>query len=365
MSASTSRFAKLIDLASETSSDKRRDLLREVTELFFETEAARSERESQLFDDVLRTVAADMQDGVLVELAQRFARTANPPVALMRDLAHHRFPVAELVLRNCKSLTDDDLIGVIKKQGQEHVRAIAQRETVSHTVSDAIVDGGDDHTVDVLLRNAGAQLARGTMEKVVDRAKENARLHEGVVGRSDLPVDLLNEMYFVVETRLRGIILERNAQLDPEELDVALMKARTRMQKAVEAETAEMAEARAMIARKAAMGRLDGSFVVSLHRDKRHSAFLFGLAEMTGVDVDVARMIVSRRDMDALAMLCRAANIERALFVTLAVLICGGDRATSQAEEFGKLYAKVPIEAAQRAMRFYKVRRSADSAVAA
>ncbi|HRO04344.1 MAG TPA: hypothetical protein PLS69_12135, partial [Terricaulis sp.] len=67
-------------------------------------------------------------------------------------------------------------------------------------------------------------------------------------------------------------------------------------------------------------------------------------------------------DMDGLAMVCRAANIERPLFVTLAVLACGGDDAMTRAEEFGKMYNQVPLEAAQRAMRFFKVRKSAEAA---
>ena len=45
--------------------------------------------------------------------------------------------------------------------------------------------------------------------------------------------------------------------------------------------------------------------------------------------------------------------------MTLAVLACGGENAMSKAEEFGKLYNNVPIEAAQRAMRFLKVRKNA------
>lgn len=364
MSSPQSRFAKLIDLASQSSSDQRRQLLREVTDLFFETEAARTERETSLFGDVIRTVAADMQDSVLIELAQRFANAANPPVELMRDLAHHRFQIAEYVLTHCKALTDEDLVNVIEKRSQDHVRAIARRETVSGAVSDAIVNRGDDETVDVLVRNAGAVITRGAMEKVVDRALANDRLHEGVVRRADIPVDLLNEMYFAVETRLREVILERNSKIDQQELDVALSRARTRLRKAVEVDTTEMREARALIARKAASGGLDGSYLVGLHRDGKRHAFAFGLAELTGVEAETVRMIIHRKDIDALAMLCRAAGIERALFATLAMLIDGGDRATAQAEEYSKIYVRVPVEAAQRAMRFYKVRRGAERVAA-
>ena len=55
--------------------------------------------------------------------------------------------------------------------------------------------------------------------------------------------------------------------------------------------------------------------------------------------------ILERRDIDGLAMICRASDIERPLFVTLAVLACGGEEAMGRAEEFGKLYNAVPVEA--------------------
>lgn len=93
--------------------------------------------------------------------------------------------------------------------------------------------------------------------------------------------------------------------------------------------------------------------------------FLHGLAEITGLDVGTTRTLIEREDMDALAMICRSADMERALFVTIAMLVAGGDRATSQAEHFGRLYGSVPVEAAQRAMRFYKVRKASEPRAAA
>jgi len=74
---SNARFAKLVDLARTTDSEQRRELLREVTDLFFETSTTRSTRETALFDDVLQLVAAEMQDSVLAELSELFADGAD------------------------------------------------------------------------------------------------------------------------------------------------------------------------------------------------------------------------------------------------------------------------------------------------
>jgi uncharacterized protein (DUF2336 family) len=360
-----SRFAKLLDLAKAPSSEKRRELLREVTDLFFDTADVRTSRENALFDDVLRHVAREMEQGVLAELSVRFADSPDAPQQLMRDLAANVFSVAEPVLKRSPVLKDETLVEIVQAQSQDHIRAIAQRETVSPAVSDVISRVGDDAALNTLLRNAGAKFARATMEHVVDRAKETKGLHESVVGRADLPLDLMNEMYFVVEQRLRSAIMSRNAKVDPQELDAALMKARARMQSQANLDHSEDIKAAiAAVDRMMRKGELRPQMLVAMHRENKQSQFLVGLARLTDVDIDTCRGVLSRQDMDALAMLCRAANFDRPLFVTIAVLCCGGQNAMKRAEEFGKLYASVPVEAAQRAVRFFKVRRNADEMAA-
>lgn len=357
---SASRFAKLVDLARTQDSGQRRELLREVTDLFFETTGARNERESALFDDVLQLVAAEMQDGVLAELAELFADAADAPTGLMRDLATHSFEIAGPVLRRSSALDEQTLLQVVNYQSQHHIKAVAERETVSEVLSEAIVRLGDDVALDALIRNDGAELSRTSMESAVDRARRNAYLHEAVVKRNDLPLDLLNEMYFVVENKLRDQIMNRNAAVDPKTLDAALVKARARMRQSVGELSAEAKRALAFIQSKKSSGALNGQLLVSLYREAKQMHFLYGLAELTHLDHDTVADLLHRRDIDGIAMICRAANIERPLFVTLAVLACGGDDAMARAEEFGRMYNSVPIEAAQRAMRFFKVRKGAD-----
>jgi len=355
----SSRFGKLIELARTSDSAQRRELLREVTDLFFETANARTERETALFDDVLKLVAAEMQDSVLAELAERFADAEDAPVGLMRDLANHAFEIAAPVLQRSKALDDATLVHIVNYKSQQHIKAVAQREKVSEALSDAIVKFGDDHALDALMRNEGAAMSRTGMELAVDRARRNAMLHEGVVTRRDLPLDLLNEMYFVVETRLREQIMQKNAAVDPATLDAALAKARERLKRTVGDLSAEARNAMAFIQSKKAAGELNARMLVSLYREAKQMHFLYGLAEVTGVDPETVAGMLERQDVDALAMLCRAAQIERPLFVTLAVLTCGGEEAMTRAEEFGRMYNNVPVEAAQRAVRFFKVRKAA------
>ena len=245
-------------------------------------------------------------------------------------------------------------------QSQQHINAVSQRPDVNETLSDAIVRLGDDHALDALIRNERAKMSRAGMETAVDRARRNDILHEGVVGRRDMPLDLLNEMYFIVESGLRDQILQRNASVDPKTLDAALTKTRERMRKSVGQMDAETRNALQFIQSKKAKGELNARLLVSLYREAKHACFLHGLAEIANLDVQTTGDLIERQDIDGLAMICRAANIDRPLFVTIAVLTCGGDDAMNRAEEFGRMYNSVPVEAAQRAMRFFKVRKATE-----
>ena len=74
---------------------------------------------------------------------------------------------------------------------------------------------------------------------------------------------------------------------------------------------------------------------------------------------------MERKDLDALAIVCKAADFDRALFLTFAVLILDPGQGMARAEEYGRLYMDLPKDAALRTMRFWKMRRTTGDVAAA
>ena len=72
-----------------------------------------------------------MEEAVKAELAQRLSEAPAPPTGLSRALAADSISVAAPILRSSRALTDDDLLHVARTQGQDHLRAISQRSSVS------------------------------------------------------------------------------------------------------------------------------------------------------------------------------------------------------------------------------------------
>ncbi len=359
------KLQELIDLASEPSSARRRELLREVTDLFFMGADAHGPREMALFDEVLLTLSCEMETEVRVELAGRMAAANQAPTRLIRTLASSDIAVAAPLLARSSALGEADLLDVVSTQGQAHLRVVSSRPDLTHAVSDMIVDRGDDQTLHALLSNDRASLSRAASEQAVDRAADNPALHAAVVNRHDLPVDLLNEMYFVVEARLREAITARNAAIDPEALDAALEAGRKRMAARDGALPADFAEAEAHVRALNRKGAITPTSLVAFLRHGERTRFLVALCELTEIDFHTARRIVERKDLDALAIVCKAADFDRALFLTFAVLILDPGQGMARAEEYGRLYMDLPKDAALRTMRFWKMRRTTGDVAAA
>lgn len=352
-----SRFSRLADLAKERSSDKRRELLREVTDLFFDRTGQRSLAEEKLFDDILVQVAAEMEQEVLAELAAKLAPHADAPKRLTRKMAGAAIEIAEPLLRQSAALDEATLVDVARHQSQAHLVAISQRSALSSQVSDLIVERGTDETIEVLLNNQQAQLSRAAFEKVTDRMADGSKLHASFVNRKDVPLDLLNEVFIVVERNLRDRILERNQAASSAEVEAAMSVARSRIAQNHGALPADYSQAEVYISQRKAQRTLNGPLLVTLLREKKMTHFLVALAELSGVDFGTVQMFWTRQDLDGLATICRASSIDRAVFVTLAMLNSASPNGMAQVERFGRLYQDVPQEAAQRAVRFWKVRR--------
>lgn len=363
MTTSTGHLVKLVELAREKSSDKRRDLLREVSDLFIEDAEARDGEAGEHADEILTRIADEMAESVRAELAERFADAPNPPPGLIRKLAMDAIAVARPVLERSEALSDDDLVCVAHTRGQDHLRAIAARPELSETAADAVVARGDDHTLAALANNAGARLSRNALETLVDRAETAEALQAPLVNRAEMPADLLNEMLFYVGDRLRETILERNEGLDADALDEALKAARARLARRASPTPPDYDEALRMVQSKKLRKQLNGPVLIQYLKEGKQTAFEVALAELTGLDYAAARRVAENPAIDPLAIACRASDFDRDLFVGVAMLRpTRTKRAAFDPEHLREIYDALPRDAAQRAIRFWRLRRDAQTA---
>lgn len=358
-------LAQLVDLARERSSSKRRELLRRMTDLFVAAPESYGEREADQFGDIVTQLAHEMEMEVRRTLAHRLAKIPNAPRNVMLDLANDEIEVAEPVLASSLALTEQDLVALARLKSQAHLRVMAQRPLLSETVSDALADRGDDDVLATLAANEGAMLSRPALEKMTDRAQRAEVLHEPLVRRAGLPLDLLNALFFTVSSSLKREIAKRMSDVDPTLVEQAIRDTEKRLQHCAVAGDPEQLSAEAYVAKLARSGPVTESLLVSLVRQKRHAETAMVFARLSGLDLSTARRVLDDPHAEALAIACRACRFARQTFSTLTLERNGVMRPASEARELLDLYGKLSVDAADRVMRFWRLRLHAAAGMAA
>ncbi len=100
-----------------------------------------------------------------------------------------------------------------------------------------------------------------------------------------------------------------------------------------DAAAGDLAEAEAEIEKLASRRRLTAPTLLGFLRSSQRTHFAVGLARLAEVDAATVRTVMDRGDLDALAVVCKAAELDRSMFLTFAVLTCGGRDAMGRAAD--------------------------------
>ena len=361
MSNESKHLQGLIALASETSSDKRRELLEQVADLFMSEPQILNDAEVGLIDDILTRVAHDVEMKVRQRLAKRFADLENAPANIVHMLANDEIAVAGPILLRSRMLKDRDLIDIVRERGQDHMLAVTKRENISEVVTSVLVDQGDDTVLVSLAGNDGAQFSRNGLESLVAKSEGVEALQAPLLRRNDLPPDLMHDMFWWVSSALREYILTE-ASIDEALVDQLLDETRETLAQEFDEGDQKMKRALKNVLRRERQGEINEDFLVQALRQGEPEEFIVAFARLAEIDVPTAQRIALDTSCEAVAVACKACGYSLATFSSIVLLTQQAGQKTRSGGEVAallELYNKVPATAAKRAMRFWRVRQKA------
>jgi uncharacterized protein (DUF2336 family) len=354
-----SSFALLRDLSNRSSSEERRELLRQVTDTLTIGPAASAKEVAEL-DQLLALVAKDFSSQVRSDLARVLARDIAKFSNVAEQLALDEIDVAEPILRHAPVLRESTLLEVVNTKSQQHMMLVSKRPDVTSSISSALVEKGEDDVVLSLLKNELASIAPSTYEVIAERADRSDILQAPLVRRRGLPLNILSGLYLKVEAELRKEIISKLGAVPESELTAAFAISRASVTTKYRDVPGDFEPARRRVRALASQGKLLPPVLMTLLREGTASrtAFVIAFSDLAEVDYEVVQQTVDPPDLDALALICRGVGFERALFTSLAVGLDKSEAGLSRALEYGSLFESVTTRAAERAMRFWKLRQS-------
>ena len=348
-------LSTLVELAYHDSGDRRRELLREVSNLFVEGADRHTIREIVLFGEILGRLLekAPLDDRIAV--ANQVAPLERTPRRVALLLANDEFVVASPVLEQSPALTDADLLKVICTRGDQHRVAIARRPTLTELITDVLIERGNMEVLITLTENQGACISEDGFLGLAGKVTENTALGEALSLRSELPAHIAKRIVAVLSSKARG------------RLDWLLHRDKEQATQIVRHAVGEMSASREKFRR----NRLETKVIVSdLQKGKRRIDPVVDDLVFQGRMVDLAGLLAElvslpeahvsnaliREDSTAIAFVCRSLDISETTYGRLAQLRCERlGMHTALAAAMVQEYATLTRSMSDRALRFHKL----------
>lgn len=198
-------------LARERLPSKRHELLRALADALFEPSRGLSDRERDLFDDIIKKVLDDVEPLARQEFAERLAGRPDAPHCVVRRLAGDIIAIAAPVLTRSPLLGEDDLALLAWGKSQDHLLAIARRVELSERITDILVDRGDGLVLDSIAENIGARFSESGAATLIEKARLRESLWRRLADRADLAMYVADALTpalgeaIAVEAARRGV----------------------------------------------------------------------------------------------------------------------------------------------------------------
>lgn len=285
-----------------------------VTTLFQTQNGTFADHERKLAADILKRVSKDVEMSIRIGLAERLADDPNAPHDLINLLCDDKIEVAGPILARSPVLCEADLIRVIENGSDGHQIAVAARPAIGESVSAALARHACEAAVIALLRNGTAKIGRLAFAQLGERARQSADIHEPLVGRNDLPKELAHYLYKWVSGALKTALIARYPEA-AQTLAPAIDKTTASLQS--EELPVTGANARKLVEKLSASGQLRASFLIRVLNQGQMELFEYAFAALLGMDFETVRKALYSDNPTTLALACRAAGIDRAVFQTV------------------------------------------------
>ena len=160
-----------------------------------------------LLVEMLRLASAEDRKRV----AARLAPLAELPNVLARMLLRDEPEVAGLLIEQCASQSDADLVACARDASVEHRFLMASRRALSEVVTETLLSFGESRVIEAVLRNTTARLSQVAIEGVVSLSRSDRDLCAHLLKRPELRPSGAYVMFWWCAPDDRRTILQRFA----------------------------------------------------------------------------------------------------------------------------------------------------------
>ncbi len=241
-----------------------------------------SEEERTAAEEVLRLLADDAAELVRRALSVTLRTSPHLPRDVAMKLASDVDGVALPVLSFSPVFTDEDLAEIVRASGSLKQLAIAKRETLAETVTDALAGFAGERALEIAIANDNASFSEKGLKTAIDRFADSEGITTAMAYRKVLPLSISERLVDLVTESMREHLVNHH-QLFPETAIHITLAAQERATVDLVEEASRTADLAGFVKHLNKENRLTASLLLrALVRG--HMPFLeWGIAELSGV----------------------------------------------------------------------------------
>jgi uncharacterized protein (DUF2336 family) len=357
MSAQPTLIDELESLIANREIGRRAEVLRRVTDLFGSTSAQFSDDQIALFDDVMLRLAREIDSSARAAFGERLAAIPQAPPQVTRALAlDDEISVAGPVLANADGLDEATLLESARTKSQQHLLAISRRASLVESVTDVLVERGDQQVALSTAANPGAKFSEFGYSTLVQRSESDGDLALCVWSRSGLPRHHLLKLFATASEAVRSKL----AAADRGKADLIrdmVAKASEQLQSEARAGSADYAAAQVSVRALHQRGELSEGSLSSFARTGRFDEATVALSIMCDLPVGLIERALVQEQPDTILVLAKAIGISWETTRAIIQLKPGArERSGNELEQWRERFAKLKPETARKAIQFYRLR---------
>lgn len=254
---------------------------------------ALSESERALAEDIFRIMLKDAEVRVRQALSENLKENGSVPHDVAMALAEDVDQVALPIIEFSQVLSDEDLVTLVQSQDPAKQEAVAGRASVSETVSEALVDTGNEAAVTKLVANEGAAISEQTFQKVVDDFGDKEPIQSAMINRQSLPVTVAERLVTLVSENMREELVKRH-ELPATMTTDLILRSREKAVIGLSSDS-EVDDVVALVRQLHDHGRLTPSIILRALCMGDLTFFECAMARLGGVSLDNARKLIHDR----------------------------------------------------------------------
>jgi uncharacterized protein (DUF2336 family) len=240
-------------------------------------------------------------------LAEALASSDRAPQVVVRALAADQSDIAIPILAHSQVLLEDDLVDLVATGHTDVQVAIAGRPGLPRTLAAAIAEVGAAEACLALLENGDADIARFSIDRIVERFGHLAPIRENLLARDDLPMAMRQALLSKLSQTLAGFVAARQ-WLGSEHAEFATKDACEKATVALAADTS-YDEVGAFVQHLRHSGQLTAGMILRALLSGNVVLFEEALAELSSIPIDRVTAYVHDKNISGFRALYREAGL--------------------------------------------------------